>query len=319
VPEEELKRSKGKAVRASVLDLPPGHDRLRAVFLSFSGAISSDPYVRGVCAREGVGIVRISDGRVGIFRYTGEAPDVLTAHLDALAKESEHPEVRTAPWVTAGCSASTLTARNVAYWKPERTVCAISLAGGNLHENIDPTRTLKGVPFFCLNGEWECFGPVGGVRPEYGRQTQWVMIREQLLRWRAEDQNYLVNLVIVPGAEHAQWKRCVSRATGLFIGKAVRARAPKPAAEGDKPVECLPVRPESGWLTDQDLTTPAHPPAPYSQFKGSPAKAFWHFDKELAEACETVHREGVWLPDPTKKHPVPADWPPRKDEKEDSR
>jgi hypothetical protein len=309
VPEEEHRRSKGKAVRESTLDMPPGHDRLRAVFLSFSGAISGDPYVRGACAREGVGIVRISDRRISIFNYAGEAPGVLTEHLGALAEKSGHPEARTAPWVTAGCSASTLTARNVAYWKPERTVCAISLAGGNLHQNIDPQRTLQGVPFLCLNGEWECFGPVGGVRPEYGRQTQWVMIREQLLRWRAEDKSYLVNLVVIPGAEHAQWSRCVSRPTGLFIRKALRARVPPTAGEAGEPVKCLPVRPESGWLTDQDLTTPAYPPAPYAEFKGSSAKAFWHFDQELAEACEAVHREGLWLPDPTKQHPIPADWP----------
>jgi hypothetical protein len=305
---------------SSTIELPPGHDRVRAVFLSFAAGVSGDPYVRGVCAGEGVAIVRISDRRIRIFDYTGEAPGVLMEHIHALAEKSGHPEVRTAPWVTAGCSASTLTARNVAYWKPERTVCAISFAGGNLHQNIDPGRTLKGVPFLCINGEFERYGPEGGghssgvagIRPEYGMQTQWVMIREQLLRWRAQDPAYLVNLLVIPGADHAAWSHCVSRPTGLFIRKALQARLPKAAAEADQAVQCLPVRPESGWLTDQDLTSPAYQPAPYGEFEGSPAKAFWHFDRELAEASETVHRGRLWLPDPTKRYPVPADWPPAK-------
>jgi hypothetical protein len=84
--------------------------------------------IRGVCAREGVGIVRISDGRIRIFDHAGEASGALMAHLDAPAGELGHPEVRTAPWLTAGRSAGALTARNAACWKPERTVCAISPA-----------------------------------------------------------------------------------------------------------------------------------------------------------------------------------------------
>lgn len=101
----------------------------------------------------------------------------------------------------------------------------------------------------------------------------------------------------------------MSRPMGLFIRKAIRARVPKTEARAGEPVQCLPIRPESGWLTDQDITTPAYPPTPCSEFKGNPAQAFWHFDKELAEASEAVHRGAIWLPDPTKKHPVPADWP----------
>jgi hypothetical protein len=325
VPEAEQKRAKGNVVRESTIELPPGHERVRAVFLSFAAGISGDSYVRGVCAAEGVAIVRMSDRRIGKFDYSGEAPAVLTEYLDALAAKSGHPEVRTAPWVTAGCSASTLTARNVGYWKPERTVCAISFAGGNLHQNIDPARTLKGVPFLCINGEFEPCGPEGGghasgvfgIRPEYGLQTQWVMIREQLLRWRAQDPAYLVNLIVLPGAGHASGSIHMSRPMGIFIRKAIRARVPKTEPQAGEPVQCLPIRPESGWLTDQDITTPAYPPTAGSQFKGNPAKAFWHFDKEMAEATEAVHRGGIWLPDPTKQRPVPADWPPaRKQEPE---
>lgn len=319
VSAEEQKRAKkgSKVARESTIELPPGHERVRAVFLSFAAGVSGNSYARGVCAAEGVAIVRISDRRIGIFNYTNEAPAALMEHLDALAAKSGHPEVRVAPWITAGCSASTLTARNVAYWKPERTVCAISFAGGNLHQNIDPDRTLKGVPFLCINGEFEPCGPEGGghssgvagIRPEYGLQTQWVMIREQLLRWRAKDPAYLVNLIVLPGAGHASGSIHMSRPMGLFIRKAIRARVPKTEARAGEPVQCLPIRPESGWLTDQDITTPAYPPTPCSEFKGNPAQAFWHFDKELAEASEAVHRDGIWLPDPTKQHPVPADWP----------
>jgi len=311
IPPEALQEKSGqrrrkKPIRESILSLPPESSRIRAVFLAFSGAIAGDAYVRGVCARMSIAIVRLRDHRVGIFNYRAEAPAALLEHLDALAGKSGHPEVATAPWVTAGCSTTTLTARNIAYWKPERTICAISFAGGNLHQNTDPTLTLKGVPFLCITGEWERYGPEGGIRPEYGLQTQWVMIREQLLRWRAKDPSYLVSLLVVPEKDHARWDSCVSRYTGRFIAKALDARVP--ASTGNGPAICRPIDPTSGWLTCRDINTPRHPPAPYAEFGGKPEKAFWHFDRILAEEEGVVHAP-LWLPDPSRENPVPADWP----------
>lgn len=295
----------------SVISLPPGHKRIRALMFGFMNAAIHDPYVRGVCAREGVAIVEIKDRRLGIFDYTKGAEEVLLAHIDALAAASNHPEVRTVPWITAGCSASTLTARNIAYWQPDRVICVISFSGGNLQETLDRSRSLKGVPILFINGEWEWCGPVGGIRPEYGRQTQWVMIRRQLLDWRARDPNYLVNLLVIAGADHAEWSNRVSRYTGLFIQRAIQARLSSTVSNPETPVRCLPVRPESGWLTDQDLSAPRHPAAPYASYGGAPQDAFWHFDRELAIESEAVHRGVLWLPDPTREHPVPADWPGR--------
>ena len=69
------------------------------------------------------------------------------------------------------------------------------------------------VPFLAMNGEFEWCGPVGGghasgaagIRPEYGNQTQWVMIREQMLRLWRNKQEHRMTLVVVPNADHGAW------------------------------------------------------------------------------------------------------------------
>ena len=60
------------------------------------------------------------------------------------------------------------------------------------------------MPFVAVNGEFEEYGPEGGgkggIRPQWGSQTQWVMIREQMLRRRKQDAANLMNLIVLPMA-----------------------------------------------------------------------------------------------------------------------
>jgi len=52
------------------------------------------------------------------------------------------------------------------------------------------------------------------------------------------------------------------------------------------PVKLTPLRIESGWLTDTGGVLPDRwPPAPYAEFRGDPAKAYWFFDRDLAIAA----------------------------------
>lgn len=308
------KREKDKPspVKAT-LRIPPECATIRAVLLSFMGTIDHDLHVDVMAREEGVAIAKV-DG-LGVFPPGHPlAGQRLLELLAALAQQSGHPELAHAPWIAAGCSTTTLTARNIGYWRPERTVAVISFAGGNLHQMVAPGTSLAGVPFLAINGELECFGPESkegykdGIRPEYGRQTQWVLIREQLRRWRAKDPEHLVSLLVLPRADHARWQRGASPATAEFLRAALHARLPAtPGPDGG--MRCRQVAAASGWLTDADLCAPRHPRAPEPDYTGPRDQAFWHPSQAAAAAAEDFHRGIFILPDPTPDYPVPAAWP----------
>jgi hypothetical protein len=83
------------------------------------------------------------------------------------------------------------------------------------------------------------------------------------------------------------------------MAKAARYRLPggypdaKPTADG-----CVRIDPRLGWLTDANLKAPQFKPAPYDKYEGDPARAFWHFDEELALAVIEYHSDVFSRPDP---------------------
>jgi hypothetical protein len=178
---------------------------------------------------------------------------------------------------------------------------------------LPATDYIRGV-ILAHNGEFEWCGPAGGghssgkagIRGEYGNQTQWVMIREQMLRlWRDKPQPRL-SLVVIPNADHGAWQQ---ELTALFIRKAAEYRLPKEKRDGRQPAGCAPLPVNNGWLTDADLDHPQFEPAAPESFKGDKNHAFWHFDEEMTRAVYEFHKGRFILPDPTKQHPVTADWP----------
>ncbi|GDY12520.1 hypothetical protein LBMAG53_13980 [Planctomycetota bacterium] len=296
------------------VEIPTGCKQVRGVLFTFMGTVQNDPMVRGVLAENQFAVISMPG--IGIFTTPADQALLMTG-LEKLSEKSQHPELALVPWLTAGCSTTTITARNIVAWKPERSVGAILWAGGNLHQHQTiPNWSLAGVPILNVTGEWECYGPEGGVKdgiqPAYGRLTQWVMIREQIQRLRTKDPSHLFSLVVIPGADHAQWSSATSPVAALFIRKAIQARLPASTDLPKEPVKCKPIAPESGYLTDPDLYDPKLPAAPVAAYSGQPGKAFWHIDQELADAVDAFHRGKFFLPDPTKQVPVPADWPPVK-------
>ncbi len=288
--------------------IPPGCAYVRGVVVAHPqvGKFASHPLIREAAARADLATMVMPT-----FSFDGaETMRHLDGLLDQLAAKSGHPELKGAAVLTAGLSASVLAARNVGYAAPDRVFGIVHIAGGNMHHNIvDPTRTLSGVPFIAMNGEFEWCGPEGGIRPAYGRQTQWVMIREQLLRrWRSDHQ-HLVSLVVVPGGDHGDWDAALA---ALFVRKAAAYRLPKETRDGSTPARCVSVKAEDGWLTDADLDHPTHDPAPFDRYAGDKGNVFWHFDEEMARAVYDYHAGKFLLPDPTKQSPVPGDWPPKK-------
>ena len=293
----------------TTISIPPGCEKVRGLFVGYWGSLIGDTFVRAGCRKVGMAIVRF-EGFDGLFNYTNNVPQCMDVALEKVGQISKHPEIRYAPFLSGGMSTTVIGARNMAYWQAVRAIGVIHVAGGNMHQHRpDPSRTLAGVPFFAANGEFEVFGPEGGIRPEYGRQTQWIMMREQMYRMMAKDRNHLMFLMVQPGGDHGGWDRDLSILAGLFVIKATERRVPTDAPT-DKPVKCMRIPPEDGWLIDSDIYTPQFEPAPYKDYKGDKQKAFWVFDEEMARAVTAYHKDKFFMPDLSKKYPVPSDWPP---------
>jgi hypothetical protein len=244
-------------------------------------------------------------------------PSCFELALARAAEASGHPEVAHLPFLTKGTSAGVLFARNMGFWKPERCIGVVHHAGGNLHHaRGSPPTQMPHVPFLAINGEFERYGPEGsghasgiyGIRGEYGKQTQWVMCREQLLRMRRQDPDHLISLVVQPRGDHAAWDEDLWWITAMFVRKAARARIPALDGPPTQEVRCVPLKASDGWLSDARLDHPRHPPAAHADYRGDKVEAFWHLDKEMAQTVAAYHDGEFYLPDLSLKHPVPADW-----------
>jgi len=285
----------------------PQTEYVRGVIVAHSmiKGLADGNTMRLVAAREGLATMVFDD-------FVGNGKESL-ARLDGLfeqfAAQSKHPELRGAPVLLGGLSASVLGTRNVACAVPERVFGVVHVAGGNMQEMPANGAGMVGVPFIAHNGEFEWCGPIGGIQPAYGHQTQWVMIREQMLRlWRNKFEHRMM-LIVVPNADHGAWDQGL---TAMFIRKAVQYRLPKEKRDGSSPATCVPIAASAGWLTDADLDHPKHEPAPYEKYSGDKNNAFWHFDEEMARAVFEYHRGQFLLPDLTKATPIPAEWPATK-------
>jgi hypothetical protein len=249
-------------------------------------ALATDARFRRVAAAEGLGTMLVR----GFTWDTAKNWQVLDEVLDKWAEGSKHPELRGAPVLTSGLSASVLMARLLVYERPERCFGIIHVAGGNLHHNYPEGKTLSGVPFMAVNGEFESCGPDGGIRPHLGFDTQWYLMGEQLLELRRQDPNHLMSLVVIPGRGHTAWNQALA---ALFIRKAAQYRISKEKRDGATPAKCVQLKAEDGWLTDRNVKYPKHEPAPYNEYRGEKGQAFWHLDKEMALAVCQYHKDGI--------------------------
>ena len=306
-----------------ILLLPAGLKLVRGLLIGGETWTRNDP-VREALAEKGLGLLYSSKNPDGLFSYAvaGSGPR-LERDLRVLAEKSGHPEAAFAPFLTIGYSTSGITCRNIAYWNPDRVIGVMHLMSGNLQAHIPDLRaSLAGVPFLVVNGECEQYGPDGGElgaghRALYSleqedkkknNQTQWVMVRMQLLERRRRNENNLMGLVVQHtlghGKDHTEHDRAIYPLLARFIRSAADARLPKSEPGGKTPVKCLPLSARDGWLSDADLKDPKFPSAPYAEYKGDRTLAFWHLDKAMVEAVTAYHNSKPWaFPDPTKEMP----------------
>jgi hypothetical protein len=265
--------------------LPAKCEYVRGVIVA--GSFGSARLVREAAKAEGLGVM---NGPI----HAPSGKETL-AHIDGVleqwAKASGHPEIRGSALLTASISAGVIWARNVAYAAPDRVMGVVHIAGGNMHHGmVDENKTLAGVPFIAMNGEFESCGPDGGIRPHLGFDTQWYLLAEAMLARRKEDPRNLMSMVVIPGRGHTAWNQELG---ALFVRKAARYRLPKERRDGSTPAKCVAVELESGWLTDRNVKHPQHEPAPYDKYGGDKSQAFWHFDEEMAQAVCRYHKDGI--------------------------
>ena len=279
--------------------LPPEAKTLRGLLvggqLGIELEIALDGEVRKACAENGLGIVYFVPHISGVFHYWQEGSSDAKRWLkafDGLAQRSGHPELKRVPWTTMGHSTAGIFCRNVAYCWPHRVAGILHIKSGNFHQkdHLPPAGSLAGVPLVAFNGQFETFGPEGGLRPELGRETQWVFVEKDIERFKEKDPNHLMSLWLDLGGDHFHGSPELSQYAALFIRKAAKHRIPAQLPAGDGEVPCLPLKLEDGWLTDPDLYSPKHPAASYKDYAGDRLKALWHFDEEAARANAQHHK-----------------------------
>jgi len=223
------------------------------------------------------------------------------------------------PWITIGHSTGGIFCRNVAFWKPRRVIGVIHIMSGNFQDGIqDKTRTVAGVPFLAINGEFEDCGPAGGdigrgLRAAYSlhpdnkkkrNQTQWILVRSQMMARRSRNADNLMSLVVHRESGHISWSDDMTALTAQFIRSAADARIPKTDPDGKTVVLCRKLTAKDGWLSDADIKSPKFKPAPHADYKGDKLLAFWHVDEAMARAVEKYHNRGWKDADPTAGTPA---------------
>ena len=314
------RRGKPQSPAIGYFWMPPQCKQVRGILLGgkiiIEGKMAASPIIREALTEKNMAVLYFQPHIDATFVYTkSNCGERLQKALDALAAKTGHPEIARVPWLTMGHSTAGIYARNVAYWKPSRVMGVIHIKSGNFQDGIpDTSRSLAGVPFLAINGEFEEYGPKGGdlgvgLRKKYSlhpdnkkklNQTQWVMIRMQILDRRRKNPDNLMGLVVHRGNSHTTWDDDMNRICAQFIRSCADARLPDKIPAGNKPIACKPMKAADGWLADPDIKAPKHKPAPYADYTCNKTRAFWYIDKATALAVYNYHQAKKWSqPDPT--------------------
>jgi len=206
--------------------------------------------------------------------------------MKEFATISGYSELEYAPIVPVGHSAMATYPWNFAAWNPERTLAILSVHGdapqtnltGYGKANLDwGKRTVDDIPGLMIEGEWEW----------------WEDRVTPALTYRMKHPASPVSFLCDAGRGHFDISDQLVHYVTLFLEKAAQYRLPK-RMPLNKPCQLIPVVPQQGWLAERWKTDGIvrEKPAPYTQYKGNPADAFWYFDKEMALATEKIYARG---------------------------
>jgi hypothetical protein len=281
------------ALRRAYLWIPENCAYMRGVIIGVQNMLEQpmfeDPTIRLTAAEAGLAIVWISPGDdlgdknspYHRFNPPSEIVAGIQDILTRLAAESGYAEIQDAPLMATAHSAATPFVWGMDYYFDAARMIAIFPCKGWFTGHIKP-----GIPVFHTGSE---YGEVGGTN--WGET--YLKDRIELRRLRGEGTNCLLGEFVDIGAGHFEWNPEAAKIIALFIRKAAQYRLPEnPPVTG--PVVLRPVAPESGWLIDPEkLGTPAGQPVAYAAWAGDPTRAFWYFDREMAQAVNDYMVAGL--------------------------
>ncbi|HEX4124559.1 MAG TPA: hypothetical protein VHY37_07510, partial [Tepidisphaeraceae bacterium] len=215
----------------------------------------------------------------GDFRFDQGEGQILDHVLASLADLSGYGEIRTAPLVPIGHSATASWGWDVAAWNPQRTLAVLSLSGTwpYFSSQFWGGRSVDGVPGLTTKGEYEIEGSL---------EKGWYAGLKGDFYSAHPDAAFFQ--VVEPGGGHFNASEKKVTLIDLYLHKAAEYRLPAESI-GDGPVTLKSIDagktgwPYEVWRLDR---APSAPAAPVGEFKGKRDEAFWAFDGEMARAIE---------------------------------
>ncbi len=267
--------------------IPPTCTKVRGVLVFGYNApehwLVGHPAIREVCEEQNLAILFTSppcrlfavcrDGKYSAESKGKAHVEFLQQIVTALAQESGHAELATAPWLPMGESMSLMIVTHVTNGAPERCIAGIHIKDGCWS---DITSTSVPMLEACGTGaEWD--------HPGYDLFNRWrdmaVNDLEDHLAKATAVPGWPGTLLIEPGSAHFTVTERMCRYFAQYIRAAVKARLSPDGSPSLRPVDL-----NSGYVTR--LSVPDGkplPPKPYAQCSPQEKTLPWYFTKELAQ------------------------------------
>ena len=275
------------------LHLDPALKSVRGVILALDNLLEKplleDRALRRMARDESLAIAWIaaaSDGSrpfdKGVDPKNGEL-ERLDAALAHLARQSGFAELEHAPWIPLGHSAGVPFAVGLAWWRPERVACVVSVKSHLPGKPADAPGDWTRIPLLIIKGQFEEWARPG---EPCDREASWRNQREWARSQRANDARNLIGFVLDAGGGHFESDDRLTKVITDYIRATTRLRI-------DERGQLLPVDVAQGALTDTASSAEGDAPvfAPAAEFDRSRDPGFWFPALEIAKQCRT-HRIG---------------------------
>ncbi len=272
--------------------VPPEADRIRGVLVGgrtlMEPEFAADPLIRAACAEQKLAIVYFNPSIGATFEFwQGDIADRFQQTLDDLAETSGYGEIAVAPLFPFGHSVGAIFSSRVARWAPQRTFGVLIFKAGVVPVPGHVDAPITRIPLVQVQGQFEEFG-----RDNESREGGWQAGRRNLSRWRDQDDNYLVSLLVEVGGTHFAWNRPVAEHIALYLRDVAAMRLEDWPIDAEQPIELDWVAPEDGYLSSIHVERRDRPrAAPYAEFEGEPSEAFWHPSLRVAQSTDARHDE----------------------------
>ena len=284
---KELISEETNAHPSAYLWIPENCKQVRAVIIGQHNmteeTIFEHPEFRKNMDKLGIAEIWITPGIDQRWDVTKGTQQIFETMMKNLSEISGYTELEFAPVIPIGHSAMATYPWNFAAWNPERTLAVLSIHGdsprthltGYGRANLDwGTRTIEGIPSLMVMGEDEWW-------------------EDRLITsfdYRREYPNAPLSFLADAGHGHFDISDELIDYLSLFLKKAVEYRLPKHSLS-DTQVQLIPVEAKTGWLADRwrKNEKPTAEAASYDKYKGDKNRAFWYFDKEMADATEKYY------------------------------